>query len=97
MGQAQFIEQPVATSTQDAHINRLFDYLREHVAESHTIDVFAARTAMSRRTFTRHFHKATGMTVVAWPGQQGRAIGSWHSMRPSSEDDTQEALEGRFA
>ncbi|SFU78088.1 GlxA family transcriptional regulator [Halomonas korlensis] len=65
-GQAQFIEQPVAASTQDAHINRLLDYLREHLAESHTIDELAARTAMSRRTFTRHFHKATGMTVVAW-------------------------------
>lgn len=65
-GQAQFIEQPVATSTQDAHINRLLDYLREHLAESHTIDELAAHTAMSRRTFTRHFHKATGMTVVAW-------------------------------
>jgi len=65
-GQAQFIEQPVAVSTQDAHINRLLDYLREHLASSHTIDELAARTAMSRRTFTRHFHKATGMTVVEW-------------------------------
>ncbi|MGQ7263544.1 GlxA family transcriptional regulator [Vreelandella sp. V005] len=65
-GQAQFIEQPVAVSTQDAHINRLLDYLREHLMISHTIDELAARTAMSRRTFTRHFHKATGMTVVEW-------------------------------
>ena len=45
---------------------RLLDYLREHLAESHTIDALATRTAMSRRTFTRHFHKATGMTVVEW-------------------------------
>ena len=58
--------QPVAISTQDAHINRLLDYLREHLAESHTIDDLAARTAMSRRTFTRHFQKATGMTVMEW-------------------------------
>ncbi|BEH16684.1 GlxA family transcriptional regulator [Marinobacter shengliensis] len=65
-GQAQFIEQPVAISTQDAHINRLLDYLREHLAETHTIDELAARTAMSRRTFTRHFQRATGMTVVEW-------------------------------
>ncbi|MGO3861089.1 MAG: GlxA family transcriptional regulator [Halomonas sp.] len=65
-GQAQFIEQPVAVSTQDAHINRLLDYLRENLAASHSIDELAARTAMSRRTFTRHFQKATGMTVVEW-------------------------------
>lgn len=65
-GQAQFIEQPVAASTQDAHINRLLDYLRENLSASHTIDELAARTAMSRRTFTRNFQKATGMTVVAW-------------------------------
>ncbi|MGY2461756.1 GlxA family transcriptional regulator [Vreelandella sulfidaeris] len=65
-GQAQFIEQPVATSTQDAHINRLLDYLRENLTASHSIDELAARTAMSRRTFTRHFQKATGMTVVEW-------------------------------
>ncbi|WP_235042126.1 GlxA family transcriptional regulator [Vreelandella profundi] len=65
-GQAQFIEQPVAVSTQDAHINRLLDYLRENLAASHSIDALADRTAMSRRTFTRHFQKATGMTVVEW-------------------------------
>ncbi|GEK46269.1 AraC family transcriptional regulator [Bisbaumannia pacifica] len=65
-GQAQFIEQPVAISTQDAQINRLLDYLREHLAEAHSLDALAARTAMSRRTFTRHFHRATGMTVGQW-------------------------------
>lgn len=65
-GQAQFIEQPVAISTQDAHINRLLDYLRENAADNHTIDELATRAAMSRRTFTRHFQKATGMTVVDW-------------------------------
>lgn len=65
-GQAQFIEQPIAVSTQDAHINRLLDYLRENIAVSHTIDDLAAQTAMSRRTFTRHFQRATGMSVVEW-------------------------------
>lgn len=65
-GQAQFIEQPVAISTQDSHINRLLDYLRENVASNHSIDELATRVAMSRRTFTRHFQKATGMTIVEW-------------------------------
>lgn len=65
-GQAQFIEHPVATSTQDAQINHLLDYLGTHLTESHSLDALAARTSMSRRTFTRHFHRATGMTVGEW-------------------------------
>lgn len=65
-GQAQFIEQPMAASTQDSHVNRLLDYLRENIGQQHSIDDLAARAAMSRRTFTRHFHKATGMTLVDW-------------------------------
>lgn len=65
-GQAQFIEQPVAVSTQDAQINRLLDYLRENLELQHTIDDLAARASMSRRTFTRHFGKATGMSLVNW-------------------------------
>jgi transcriptional regulator GlxA family with amidase domain len=65
-GQAQFIEQPMAVSTQDAQVNRLLDYLRENLDKSHSIDELAARTSMSRRTFTRHFSKATGLTLVDW-------------------------------
>ena len=65
-GQAQFIEQPMAVSTQDAQVNRLLDYLRENLTQQHTVDELATRTAMSRRTFTRHFSKATGMTLVEW-------------------------------
>ena len=64
-GQAQFIEQPMAVSTQDAQVNRLLDYLRENLTQQHTVDELATRTAMSRRTFTRHFSKAIGMTLVS--------------------------------
>lgn len=65
-GQAQFIEQPMAKSTQDAHLNWLLDYLRENLGKQHSIDDLATRVTMSRRTFTRHFFKATGMTLVDW-------------------------------
>ena len=65
-GQAQFIEQPMAVSTHDSQINRLLDYLRENLEQSHSIDELATRTSMSRRTFTRHFSNATGMTLVDW-------------------------------
>ena len=65
-GQAQYIEQPVAASTEDSRINRLLDYLRENLDKQHGIDELAAMAATSRRTFTRHFHKATGMTLGDW-------------------------------
>ena len=65
-GQAQFIEQPLPPSTQDARINLLLDFLREQLHKTHSLDELAARTAMSRRTFTRHFQKATGLSVGEW-------------------------------
>lgn len=65
-GQAQFIEQPVAPCTPDAKINQMLDYLRAHLNQTHAVDELAQRAAMSRRTFTRHFSKATGMSLMAW-------------------------------
>ncbi|WP_434778719.1 GlxA family transcriptional regulator [Neisseria sp. Ec49-e6-T10] len=65
-GQAQFIEQPIASSTRDAKINHLLDYLRKNLVKQHSIDELAAQTLMSRRSFTRHFAKATHMTVKEW-------------------------------
>uniref|UniRef100_UPI00403F2B71 helix-turn-helix domain-containing protein n=1 Tax=Massilia sp. METH4 TaxID=3123041 RepID=UPI00403F2B71 len=40
--------------------------MRENLDKQHSIDDLAARAATSRRTFTRHFLKATGMTLVDW-------------------------------
>ncbi len=65
-GQAQFIEQPVAPSTPDARINQLLDHLRQHLNQAHSVDALAQRAAMSRRSFTRHFAKATGMSLGDW-------------------------------
>lgn len=65
-GQAQFIEQPIANSSQDAQINVLLDFLRKNLAQHHGIEILAEQTHMTRRTFTRHFKKATGMTLVEW-------------------------------
>jgi len=65
-GQAQFIERPVPVSTQDARINRLLDYLRNNLNKMHGLDELARYSMMSRRTFTRQFYKATGMSVGEW-------------------------------
>lgn len=65
-GQAQFIEQPVAISSQDARINGVISYVMNHIEMPHSLDSLATYAAMSRRTFTRHFQKATGTTVGKW-------------------------------
>ena len=41
-------------------------FLRKNLALQHNIESLAERTHMTRRTFTRHFKKATGMTLVDW-------------------------------
>ncbi len=65
-GQAQFIERPVPVSTQDTRINTLLDYLRNNLNKVHGLDELARYNMMSRRTFTRQFYKATGMSVGEW-------------------------------
>lgn len=65
-GQAQFIKQPVAKSTQNNPINILLDELRKEISQPYSIETLAKRMAMSRRTFTRHFRKTTGMSFQQW-------------------------------
>ncbi|MGE0972708.1 GlxA family transcriptional regulator [Klebsiella sp. WOUb02] len=65
-GQAQFIAQPVPKSTRDARINCLLEYLQQHIHETHNLDSLAQVVAMSRRTLTRHFAQATGMSIADW-------------------------------
>ncbi|MCU8031924.1 helix-turn-helix domain-containing protein [Shewanella sp. SM101] len=65
-GQAQFIAQPIPKSTQDAEVNRLLDYLRENLDKQYSIADLADQLFMSRRTFTRHFNNATGMSFGKW-------------------------------
>lgn len=65
-GQAQYIDHPVIQKTADCRINRVLDYLLQNLQEPHDINSLAEYASMSRRTLTRHFTKATGMTVVEW-------------------------------
>lgn len=69
-GQAQFIEHAVPETTRDEQINDLIDYLRRNLDKRHDIDSIASFSGMSRRTLTRHFIKATGMTVGDWLSAQ---------------------------
>ncbi|WP_380181858.1 GlxA family transcriptional regulator [Kalamiella sp. sgz302252] len=65
-GQAQFIARPVPETTRDSNINSLLDCLRQTLHQPHNLDTMANTVGMSRRSFTRHFFRATGMTPAAW-------------------------------
>lgn len=64
--QAQFIEEPLPRHAHGDRLAELLDWLRGNLAAQHSLDALAARVAMSRRTFTRRFHRLTGATVGAW-------------------------------
>nr|WP_086938212.1 helix-turn-helix domain-containing protein [Thaumasiovibrio occultus] len=65
-GQQQYVSLPVPASAGDKRINDLLAYLQENLAQSHNIDGLAQRCLMSRRSFTRHFKRATGSGVGEW-------------------------------
>ncbi|GAL59193.1 putative AraC family transcriptional regulator [Pseudescherichia vulneris NBRC 102420] len=65
-GQAQYIERPVPETTRDSVVNELTGYLRRNLERPHNIDSLAKFCSMSRRTLTRHFQAATGMTIGDW-------------------------------
>lgn len=65
-GQAQFISQPVPQGAGDERLGQLMDWLRANLDQPLSIDHVAARLAMSRRSFTRHFRQMTGSTFGNW-------------------------------
>jgi len=65
-GQAQFIERPLPVSRSDSRFSDVLDWVGRHLREAHSIDALAARAAMSRRHFTRHFRLATGTSFKQW-------------------------------
>lgn len=64
--QAQFIERPVPLSTRDGKINELMAYLRQNLDKPQDLDSLATWSNMSRRTLTRHFINATGVSLAEW-------------------------------
>ncbi|HDG1686428.1 transcriptional regulator FtrA [Kluyvera cryocrescens] len=64
--QKQQIEQPVARSRESQRLGMLYDFLHQHLAESHSVRSLAERVGMSERTFLRRFQDATGHTPARW-------------------------------
>jgi transcriptional regulator GlxA family with amidase domain len=65
-GQAQFIERPVPVTSTDGRLAQVLDWVTQHPEQNHSIESLAARAAMSRRNFTRHFRQATGTSFKQW-------------------------------
>lgn len=65
-GQAQFIDTPVPTTTKNSQLNQLLTKIRQNPTAYYRLDDLAENLAMSRRTFTRHFQKATGSSFTQW-------------------------------
>ncbi|MFB2683598.1 GlxA family transcriptional regulator [Shewanella mangrovisoli] len=65
-GQAQFIDQPIPVTTSDLRINALMDNIRRNINQKYSLDELADSVMMTRRTFTRKFNRATGMSFGEW-------------------------------
>lgn len=73
-GQAQFIQQSLPVSGAGNRLSQVLDGVLATLDQPHSLDDLAARAAMGRRTFTRHFHKITGITVGQWLLNQRLAL-----------------------
>ncbi len=65
-GQAQFIERPVAKRAAIDPFGRAIDIVQAMLNQPHDLDGVAAKAGMTRRTFTRRFQKAYGMSFGQW-------------------------------
>ena len=66
-GQAQYIDTPMPPVASPAEpIAHALAWITEHLSQDVTIADLAARTAMSQRSFARHFVATTGSTPYQW-------------------------------
>jgi transcriptional regulator GlxA family with amidase domain len=64
-GQAQYIDQPLPRA-ESTSLAPVLDWARSQLHRPLTIDDLAARAAMSKRSFLRHFGATTGTTPLQW-------------------------------
>ncbi|MBI3230431.1 MAG: helix-turn-helix domain-containing protein [Burkholderiales bacterium] len=63
-GQAQYIEYALPVSARSSRLAGLLDQVRANLPLPHSVDSLAAQALMSRRSFTRSFRAAVGVSVV---------------------------------
>lgn len=64
--QTQKVTAPVARSRESQSLGKLFDFLHQQLAASHTVESLARHVGMSPRTFLRRFAESTGTTPARW-------------------------------
>ncbi|WP_028996419.1 GlxA family transcriptional regulator [Azohydromonas australica] len=64
--QAQYVEQPAPANSGSDRVARTMQWCLGRLDEKLSLDRLAEHAAMSRRTFTRRFQRATGLSVVQW-------------------------------
>jgi AraC family transcriptional activator FtrA len=57
---------PVARSRESQSLGKLFDFVHQQLAASHTVESLARHVGMSPRTFLRRFAESTGTTPARW-------------------------------
>ncbi len=83
-GQAQYIEQPIPSSTDvDADLRAVLAWVEGNLERQLTVDELARRAAMTPRTFARRFKAATGTTPLQWILHQ-RVVASQRLLEASS-------------
>lgn len=65
-GQVQYIEQPVPSSPSENRLPGVLEWARQNLSQSLSLNDLAEVACMSRRTFTRRFREATGMSFAKW-------------------------------
>lgn len=73
-GQAQFIEQPVVINREDERLSKTVEWALARLNGHLDVNALAQKAGMSRRTFTRRFHRLTGSTVIKWLTEQRLAL-----------------------
>ncbi|HSK27608.1 MAG TPA: helix-turn-helix domain-containing protein [Jiangellales bacterium] len=65
-GQAQYIDEPLALSSEGRALARTEEWALEHLDRPLTLGQLASQASMSERTFTRRFRAATGTSPQEW-------------------------------
>ncbi|MDX3978212.1 GlxA family transcriptional regulator [Shinella sp.] len=94
-GQAQFIERPLGKNLRDARFRSALDEIVRNLGRKHSIDTLASSLAMSRRSFTRHFHQIMGVSFGEWLINE-RLLKARRDLEATNESVDQIALDAGF-
>jgi transcriptional regulator GlxA family with amidase domain len=65
-GQSQYVEMPLPEPEHAGDLGETLEWAQQHLDQPITVDLLAARAAMSPRTFARRFRQQTGTTPGWW-------------------------------